>query len=155
MNVQFSSVLSALRGVLREEVVPELTSDHALAQTVAVIDILDKLSGLADWSSDLLRGKIAELETGTVEFRTRAADLGLTTVPGPADATPTTQEELAQRLTALNRDVVALTDWLFDLPDPLPADDLRALQMILRNAIQAAQAEERRLITLSDFSATA
>lgn len=149
MNLPFPTVLSSLCGILREEIVPELQSAHATAQVVAVADVLEKLSALADWSSELLQAKIDRLSSGGAAFREAAARHGLQT-PEPPPATGS----LAQRLAALNGDMTCLTDCLFDLPPATDPALRERLLRILRDAIQAAQGEERRLITATDFSAT-
>ncbi len=155
MNVKFSAVLSSLRGVLRKEVMPDLSSDHALTQTAAVMDVLEKISRLADWSSDLLRDKIERLSSGSADFRQKATALKLTPPAAPNIPALTSMDDLDNAVSLLNRDIVALTDWLFDHCGDLSADDRRDLQMTLRNTIQAAQAEERKLTAFSDFTATA
>jgi len=51
--------LAAIGTALRDDVLAELTSEHARSQLLGAIEVLDKLQGLMEWSPEMRREQIA------------------------------------------------------------------------------------------------
>ncbi|MBG9388057.1 hypothetical protein [Caenimonas aquaedulcis] len=151
-----AGLIETLRNSLREGVAPELVSDAAHSQFAGVIDVLDKLQGMAVWSPALLRERIAVLEAGCAAVVQRALSAGVAPPVDPAPALPpqATQAQLEEALRNAERRVARLTDWLFEPgADAAPAPALRReLDLLVRATLRDALAVEKRLTPRADLS---
>lgn len=132
---------AACRG-LREAVQPELQTDHARSQLAAVLDILSKLAHMTDWAPHILREEDQALAAGIAAVQARAAAQGHTFPARAVD--PAAADAQADRARVLS-------DWIFET---VPAGAQRdEYEQLLRHALRAAVAAERRHVPRSDFSA--
>lgn len=60
-----AAVFALVKKVLREDVKPELSSDHANTQLAGVLDILEKLERILVPSPEILRQKLAIIDEAT------------------------------------------------------------------------------------------
>jgi hypothetical protein len=157
MNQSLHALVGSIRRSLREEILPELASDHARSQLAGVLDILGKMESMVVWSPDVTREQLVLLDACIVDAMTRIEATGLGgpagMKPASAVATHADQATLEAALRDAEQRFARLTDWLFDAPQDLPAalrDELHALlRTTLRNTLKA----QRRLVPSADFSA--
>jgi hypothetical protein len=156
VNQSLQALVGSIRRSLREEILPELGSDHARSQLAGVLDILGKMESMVVWSPDVTREQLVLLDTCIADAMARITVAGLV---GPADMDPSgiaasheNQATLEGALQDAERRFARLTDWLFDAPQHLPSalsDELHALlRMTLRSTLKA----QRRLVPSADFS---
>ncbi len=153
MNQSLSALFQGIRRTLRDDVHPELTSDHARAQLAGVIDILGNLERSLAWSPDLQHERLRLLLAGSEAFIARAAQAGVTLdgLPAPAAEALLTQAGLAQAVREAEAQFARLTDWLFDAATTL-ADDARAeLDTLLSDTLRQLLLAERKLTARADF----
>lgn len=141
--------LAAIGTALRDDVLAELTSEHARSQLLGAIEVLDKLQGLMEWSPEMRREQIAALRAGSDRLRAETAGIA-GAPPRPADAAG--DAGLEASLGAEAGHMGEWTDWLYAHRDALGADRARTLEMLVRDVIQAALAAERGRISASDYS---
>lgn len=154
MNRSLMGLLEGVRRSLRDDVQPELASDHARTQLAGVLDILGKLERLIVWSPDALREQLGVVEAGCAAIEARAAAAGHRPPAASHPALPERllQADLVQALVHAEQRLVALTDWLFDPAAELPSALKRELNRLLRTALRSALVVERRLVSRADFS---
>lgn len=155
MNPSLEALVGSMRRALRDEILPELASDHARSQLAGVLDVLDKIESMVVWSPDVAREQLDLLDACLSQAATRIVAAGHASPPGivPAvSAVPETHAALQVALADAERRFALLTDWLFSPPDTIPVpfrDDLHdLLRMALRNTLKA----QRRLVPRADFS---
>ena len=156
MNQSIQALVGSIRRSLREEILPELASDHARSQLAGVLDILGKMESMVVWSPDVTREQLVLLDACMSDAMERIEAAGFA---GPVDMRPSGTLEVHDNQVALEaalldaeRRFARLSDWLFDRPQDLPAalrDELHAsLRTTLRNTLKA----QRRLVPSADFS---
>ena len=155
MNQSLEALMASMRRALRDEILPELASEHARSQLAGVLDVLGKVERMVVWSPDVTREQLDLLEDSLSQAVALIAAAGHAAPEGLAEAAPARRETQIALLAALagaERRFALLTDWLFSasggIPAPL-ADELHALQRTtLRNTLKA----QRRLVSSADFS---
>lgn len=154
MNQSLTKLVESLRRALRDDVLPELQTDHARSQVAGVLDILGKLEHMLVWSPDALREQLALIEAGYTAIAERAAVAGHVVPMGAAlsQSDLIHQADLEQAVRHGELRLGALADWLFNQKSALPADLWRELDALLRGTLRNALASERRLIPRGDFS---
>lgn len=147
--LKISDYLAAIRSALHDDVLSELKSEHARSQLLGAIEVLDKLQGLMEWAPDMLTEQAAALEAGSDRLRTEAGDRPDQPVkPAPAADTG----DVEDRVRAESGHMAEWVDWLYAQDGDLGAERLRALELLVRDGVQAALAAERRRISSSDYS---
>lgn len=141
--------LSAIRTALEDDVLAELASEHARSQLLGAIEVLDKLQGLMEWSPEMRREQIATLRAGSDRLRAETAGLPAPP-PRPADAAGDAGLEASLGVEASH--MGEWVDWLHAHRGEIGGERTRALEMLVRDVIQAALAAERRRISASDYS---
>jgi hypothetical protein len=155
MNQSLDALMGSMRRALREEILPELQSDHARSQLAGVLDVLGKVERMVVWSPDVAREQLALLEACLSQATQRIAAAGADAPPGIAPAGPAPTETQAALLAALadaERRFGRLTDWLFSPPTALPAGCAEDLHGLLRTALRNTLKAQRRLVPSADFS---
>lgn len=155
MNQSLEALMGSMRRALRDEILPELQSDHARSQLAGVLDVLGKVESMVVWSPDVTREQLELLDACLAQAAARITALGLAAPAGTAPAAqvkPAMQAALQAALTDAEHRFARLTDWLFvppaDLPAPLVDELHELLRMALRNTLKA----QRRLVPSADFS---
>lgn len=155
MNQSLEALMESMRRALRDEILPELASEHARSQLAGVLDVLGKVERMVVWSPDVTREQLDVLENCLSQAVILIAAAGHAAPDGLADAAPGSRETQIALQTALadaERRFALLTDWLFSPPpgiSPPLGDELHALQRTtLRNTLKA----QRRLVSSADFS---
>lgn len=155
MNQSLDALVGSMRRALREEILPELASDHARSQLAGVLDVLGKIASMVVWSPDVVREQIDLLDGCLTKAVDRVAAAGLR---GPSDLAPgapqpaDTHAALLIALVDAESRFDRLTDWVFspaaELTTPLRAELHELLRATLRNTLKA----QRRLVPSADFS---
>lgn len=153
MNQSLVGLLEAIRRALRDDVLPEIDTDHARSQLSGVLDILGKLERMLVWSPDVFRERLAAIDAGSAALITRAAAAGCTLPPRPARLSPPqSQADLEQAVRSGEQWLVTLTDWLFDPKAELSANQRDELDTLLQDTMRDALVAERRLVSRADFT---
>lgn len=155
MNQSLEALVGSMRRALREDILPELTSDHARSQLAGVLDVLGKLESMVVWSPDVAREQLELLETCLSKAANLIADAGQA---GPAGAVPAvrsapvTHAALQAGLADAERRFALWADWLFAPQKDLPPPVSDALHELLRTALRNTLKAQRRLVSSADFS---
>jgi hypothetical protein len=155
MNPSLEALMGSMRRALRDEILPELASDHARSQLAGVLDVLDKIESMVVWSPDVAREQLDLLDTCLSQAATRIVAAGHASPPGivPAASTvPETHAALQVALADAERRFALLTDWLFSPPDTIPVPFRDDLHDLLRMALRSTLKAQRRLVPRADFS---
>ena len=155
MNQSLEALMGSMRRALREEILPELQSDHARSQLAGVLDVLGKVESMVVWSPDVTREQLELLDVCLLKAVARIAAAGHTGPTGIAPAStakPATQVALQAALTDAENRFARLTDWLFAPPADLPAPMVDELHEQLRAALRNTLKAQRRLVPSADFS---
>lgn len=155
MNQSLEALMGSMRRALREEILPELTSDHARSQLAGVLDVLGKVESMVVWSPDVTREQLELLDACLAQASARIAAAGHTGPTGIAPAPPAepaTPAALQAALTDAENRFARLTDWLFAPPEDLPALLVEELHELLRMALRNTLKAQRRLVPGADFS---
>lgn len=156
MNQSLEALMGSMRRALRDEILPELTSDHARSQLAGVLDVLGKVESMVVWSPDVVREQLELLDACLAQAVTRIAAEGHPVPAGVAPgapAKPETHAALQAELVHAERRFGLLTDWLFSPPTELPAPLKDELHELLRTALRHTLKAQRRLVPNADFSA--
>ncbi len=147
--VKISDYIAAIRSALQTDVQSELVSEHARSQLLGAIEVLDKLQGLMEWSPEMLLEQSAALGSGSERLRAETRDM-----PEPPERAHENADvaEPEERVRGDAAHMGEWVDWLYAHRGGLDADRSRALEMLVRDVIQAALAAERRRISASDYS---
>lgn len=140
---------------LREDVLPELATDHARTQMAGVLDILDKMGRMLVWSPDGLHERLACIEEGRAAIAALATAAG-GSLPAPAAQAPAPgpkQADLEQALADGEQQLCALSDWLVDPANGLAPDVRAACDAQLRKTLRSVLLAERRQMPRADFNA--
>jgi hypothetical protein len=137
MTAGIKGLLHSLQRSLREDVRPELQSDHARAQLAGALDILAKLEPLVDWSPALVEAQARPLREALdrAEEAARAAGCPLSL----AGAQP--EDRVRQ-----------LIDLAFDASTRWPPALRQQVHALLQPALRQSVGAQRRLIPKTDFS---
>jgi hypothetical protein len=155
MNQSLEALVGSMRRALREEILPELLSDHARSQLAGVLDVLGKIESMVVWSPDVVREQLDLLDACLSQAADRITAMGLAAPAGTAPAArahPATQAALQAALADAERRFARLTDWLFVPPADLPAPLADELHELLRTALRNTLKAQRRLVPSADFS---
>jgi hypothetical protein len=155
MNQPLDALMGSIRRALREDILPELQSDHARSQLAGVLDVLRKVESMVVWSPDVTRVQLDLLEACLAQAAARIAAAGHTGPAGIAPAStarPATQAALQAALVDAERRFALLTDWLFSPPVGLPTPISEELHGLLRTALRNTLKAQRRLVPSADFS---
>jgi len=155
MNQSLEALMGSMRRALREEILPELQSDHARSQLAGVLDVLGKVERMVVWSPDVVREQLELLDACLSQAVARIAAQGHATPPdiAPSTAADTgTQAALLVVLSDAERRFARLTDWLFSPPAGLAAPLVEELHDLLRTALRNTLKAQRRLVPSADFS---
>ncbi len=155
MNQSLDALMGSICRALRDEIAPELQSDHARSQLAGVLDVLGKVERMVVWSPDVTREQLELLDACLARAAARLVAAGQAAPPGlvPAStARPETQAALQAALADAERRFTRFTDWLFSPPDPLPAPLADELHEQLRTALRLTLKAQRRLVPSADFS---
>lgn len=155
MNQSLEALMGSIGRALREEILPELQSDHARSQLAGVLDVIGKVQHMVVWSPDVAREQLDLLETCLAQAAARIAAAGEAAPAGLAPAAPllnATQTDLQRALAQAERRFARLTDWLFVSPGELPAPLRAELHELLRTALRNTLKAQRRLVPSADFS---
>jgi hypothetical protein len=147
--LKISDYIAAIRSALQTDVQAELVSEHARSQLLGAIEVLDKLQGLMEWSPEMLVEQGVALRSGSERLRAETRDMP------ERPLRPHENDDVAEPEGRLRGDAAHMgewVDWLYAHRDGLEADRFRALEMLVRDVIQAALAAERRRISASDYS---
>lgn len=150
MNQPLEALMGSIERALRDEILPELQSDHARSQLAGVLDVLGKVHHMAVWSPDVACEQLALLEACLAQAVARIAASGETP---PADLVPAvplpcaTQADLQRALADAERRFARLTDWLFASPG-----EHAELHELLRTALRNTLKAQRRVVPSADFS---
>ena len=136
MTLALSLYFDAIRSSLKAEVLPHVQHEHARSQLLGALDVLDKLSALADWSPALQAEQNAALSQGLSE-------LGKTPETGDGDPA----EALAGNEAAFARVIAAAFASGGDAA--LPAET----EAIIQKSLRAYLAAERSRIAAANYSA--
>ncbi len=157
MNQSLPKLIDSMRRALREEVQPELSTDHARSQLAGVLDILAKVERMLAWSPDVLREQLGILRSGDEAVMALAVRHGVTAPATAAAVTTTdasmTQAELEQAVRAGEQRIAQLTDWLFDPATPVRGSVQAEVDATLRDTLRQLLVAERKLIPRADFGA--
>lgn len=155
MNQPLDALVGSMRRALREEILPEIASDHARSQLAGVLDVLGKIESMVVWSPDVVREQLELLDAclATAVHRITAAGLNPPAGLAPGAAAPAgTHAALLIALAESESRFDRLTDWLFSpaaaLAAPLHTELHELLRATLRNTLKA----QRRLVPSADFS---
>lgn len=155
MNQSLEPLMGSIRRALREEILPELASDHARSQLAGVLDVLGKVESMVVWSPDVSREQLDLLETCLSQAAERIAAAGHAAPAGFAPAPrviPLKHTDLQAALADAERRFARLTDWLFSSPAGLPALCIEELHGLLRTTLRHTLKAQRRLVPSADFS---
>lgn len=155
MNQSLEALVGSMRRALREEILPELLSDHARSQLAGVLDVLGKIESMVVWSPDVVREQLDLLDACLSQAAARITAMGLVAPAGTAPAArshPATQAALQVALSDAERRFARLTDWLFAPPEHLPTPLVDELHELLRTALRNTLKAQRRLVPSADFS---
>lgn len=155
MNQSLEALMGSICRALREEILPELQSDHARSQLAGVLDVLGKVESMVVWSPDVTREQLDLLEACLAQAVALIAAAGHTGPAGIAPASPakpTTQAALQAALVDAERRFARLTDWLFSPPGGLTQSLSEELHELLRTALRNTLKAQRRLVPNADFS---
>ena len=155
MNQSLDALMGSIRRALREEILPELESDHARSQLAGVLDVLGKIESMVVWSPDVTREQLELLEKCMAQAAARITAAGCAGPAGIASAgasTPATQAVLQAALADAERRFALLTDWLFVAAGDLPAPFREELHDLLLTALRNTLKAQRRLVPTADFS---
>lgn len=155
MNQSLEALMGSICRALREEILPELQSDHARSQLAGVLDVLGKVESMVVWSPDVTREQLDLLEACLAQAAARlaAADhAGPAGIAPAAPVSPETQAALQAALADAERRFALLTDWIFSLPAGLPTPLSEELHDLLRTALRNTLKAQRRLVPSADFS---
>lgn len=150
MNQSLDALMGSIGRALREEILPELQSDHARSQLAGVLDVLGKVQHMVVWSPDVVREQLDLLEDCLAQAVARIAAAGETAPAGLVPAAPrpsATQADLRRALADAERRFARLTDWLFASPG-----ERAELHELLRTALRNTLKAQRRLVPSADFS---
>jgi len=155
MNQSLEALIGSMGRALREEILPELSSDHARSQLAGVLDVLGKIESMVVWSPGVLREQLDVIEaclrqaTGRIAALGHAAPTGIE--PG-AGAPSVDQAELQAALADAERRMARLIDWVFSPPASMPAAGLHELHDLLRTTLRHTLKAQRRVVPRADFS---
>ncbi len=155
MNQSLEALMGSMRRALRDEILPELTSDHARSQLAGVLDVLGKVESMVVWSPDVTREQLELLDACLAQAAARITAAGHTGPTGMAPASPAkpaTQAALQAALADVEHRFARLTDWLFAPPAELTAPLVDELHDLLRTALRNTLKAQRRLVPNADFS---
>jgi hypothetical protein len=155
MNQPLEALMGSIRRALRDEILPELVSDHARSQLAGVLDVLGKIESMVVWSPDVAREQLDLLDTCLSHAAACIAAVGHAEPEGVAPVTrviPATQTELLAALADAEHRFARFTDWLFSPPEWLPAPLRDELHDLLRTALRNTLKAQRRLVPSADFS---
>ena len=154
MQQSVSTLMQSLRRALRDEVLPELHTDHARSQIGGMLDILGRLDRLLVWSPDALRERLAAMQDGCTAIASHAAAAGITAPPVAAQAQQLLcHADLEQAVDLAEQQIATLTDWLFDPQVNLPHELRAQLDTQLRRTLRNTLLVERRLVPRGDLAA--
>lgn len=137
MTASIRGLLHSLQRTLREDVRPELSSDHARAQLAGALDILSKLEPLVDWSAALVDAQAQPMLRALGQAEEAARQAGCPLSFAGAD---------------VEEQVRALIDLAFDPSTPWPPALREQIHALLQPALRESVAARRRLIPKTDFS---
>lgn len=155
MNQPLDALMGSICRALREEVLPELRSDHARSQLAGVLDVLGKVERMVVWSPDVAREQLELLEACLAQAAARLAAAGQAAPRGiapPSPRPPVTQAALLAALADAERRFGLFTDWLFSPPAGLSTSLNHELHEQLRTALRHTLKAQRRLVPSADFS---
>lgn len=152
MNQTVKGLLQSMQRALRDDVLSELTSEHARCQLFGVLDILTQLGHLVVWSPDLLSGQAATLARGIEALEAMGAPPPRAEGE-PQDLTPRSHARLEFGLAAAERRLNDLVDWCFDATNGLDDESRDAADALLRKTIRDTLVIERNLLPRVDFAA--
>jgi hypothetical protein len=155
MNQPLEALMGSMCRALRDEILPELTSDHARSQLAGVLDVLGKVESMVVWSPDVTREQLELLDACLAQAAARITAAGLAAPAGTAPASPAmpaTQAALQAALTDAENRFARLTNWLFAPPADLPVPLMGELHELLRTALRNTLKAQRRLVPSADFS---
>lgn len=155
MNQQLDKLIEVLCASLRNDVLPELQSDHAVTQLAGVLDTLTKIERMVVWSPDVLHEQLGAMRGGIDAMIACAQDVGAhAPVTGLRDVPPHARHaELEAAVRAGEQALADITDWLFGKEHGLPAGTRQDMDQLLRETLRAALMPERRLVAKADFNA--
>lgn len=155
MNQSLEALMGSMRRALRDEILPELRSDHARSQLAGVLDVLGKVESMVVWSPDVTREQLELLDACLAQAAARITAAGHTRPTGMAPASPAkpaTQAALQAALADAEHRFARLTDWLFSPPQGLSMTLRDELHELLRTALRNTLKAQRRLVPNADFS---
>ncbi|WP_372656673.1 hypothetical protein [Hydrogenophaga sp.] len=155
MNQSLEALMGSICRALRDEILPELQSDHARSQLAGVLDVLGKVESMVVWSPDVTREQLDLLESCLSQAAARIAAAGTTVPVGIAVAASVgsvTQAALQAALADAERRFALLTDWLFSTPGGLSSSLREDLHDLIRTALRNTLKAQRRLVPSADFS---
>jgi hypothetical protein len=155
MNQSLDALIGSMRRALREEILPELSSDHARSQLAGVLDVLGKIESMVVWSPDVVREQLDLLEGCLSQGVERLHAMGHAAPAGLASTAPqapASQADLQAALADAERRVCQLIDWVFAAPGSMPAAHKDELHDMLRTALRNTLKAQRRVVPSADFS---
>lgn len=152
MNQTVKGLVQGMQRALRDDVLPELTSEHARCQMFGVLDILTQLAHLAVWSPDLLSVQAETLASGIEALEAMGAPAQR--AEGEAQNRPSASHAgLEHGVAAAERRLNELVDWCFDASNGLDDEARDIADALLRRSIRDALVIERNLLPRVDFAA--
>ncbi|MWB78127.1 hypothetical protein GLS40_08840 [Pseudooceanicola sp. 216_PA32_1] len=133
MSLPLKLYLDAVRAALANEVLPHVAQDHARSQLLGAMDVIDKLTALADWSPELTAEQSAALAEGLAGMGTA----------------PVRDEDPRARLAAQEATLRAAIDSFY----AAAGQDDPTTEAAIRKTLQAYLAAERSRIAAANYSA--
>lgn len=155
MNQPLDALMGSIRRALREDILPELQSDHARSQLAGVLDVLGKVESMVVWSPDVVREQLQLLDDCLAQAASRIGEAGHEGLPGMVPAStknPQTLAALQGALADAEHRFGQLTDWLFASSRGLPVALTSELHDLLRTTLRNTLKAQRRLVPSADFS---
>ncbi|MDO8906568.1 hypothetical protein [Hydrogenophaga sp.] len=155
MNQSLEALMSSVCRALQEDILPELSSDHARSQLAGVLDVLDKVESMVVWSPDVVREQVDLIESclsKAVVFIAASGHSAPSGIAADEPVNPATQTALLAALADAEYRFARFTDWLFSPPERLPGPLSVELHELLRTTLRNTLKAQRRLVPSADFS---
>lgn len=152
MNPPVKSLIEAMQRTLRDDVLPEVTTDYARCQVFGVLDILAQLAQLAVWSPHLLNEQAVALRRGIAALEALGAPASSRNSVKPATG-PVTDADRDSAIAPSERRLNELIAWRFTQGNGMDEAKRRAVDGLLRETIREALVIERNLLPRVDFAA--
>jgi len=158
MNQTLIGLVQGMQRALRDDVLPELATEHARCQLFGVLEVLGKLGHLAVWSPDLLRQQAQAMADGIAALEVHGAPSAAHDVQPPAEKdgaadAPGVHARLEREVQAGERRLQELIDWIFDPANGLDDNARAEADKLLRETLRKTLVIERNVLPRVDFSA--